>query len=94
MQAIRVVVGPCCLRVDVQEDVDEEIQEEGDGVDEQDVGDVGDGLGAEEGHLLLGGGEEEEAGGVEELQRHRRVSNRWIGREDVGRVVRGGVGKS
>ena len=45
LEAVGVVVGPGCLGVDVEKDVDEEVDEEGDGVDEQDVGDVGDGVG-------------------------------------------------
>ena len=45
----------------MQEDVDEEVHEESDGVEDEDVGDVRDVVGGEEGHLLLCGGEEEEA---------------------------------
>ena len=60
-ETVAVVVGPDGLRVDVQENVDEEVHEESDGVEDEDVGDVRDVVGGEEGHLLLCGGEEEEA---------------------------------
>lgn len=70
---IRLVVGPGVRRVDVQQDVDEEVQEEGDRVQDQDVRDVGDVCGGEEGHLFFCCAHEEEAGGVEELD-HGLVS--------------------
>lgn len=66
--AIRFVVGPGVLGVDVKEDIDEEVEEKGDRVEDEDVGDVGDVGGGEEGHLFLGGAHEEEAGGVQELR--------------------------
>lgn len=53
--------------VDVEEDVDEEVEEEGDGVEDEDVGDVGDVCVGEEFHLFFCGAHEEEAGGVEKL---------------------------
>ena len=61
------VEGPGVGSVEVEEHADEEEEEEGDGVEEEDVGDVGDVGGGEEGHLFFGGAHEEEAGCVEEL---------------------------
>ena len=51
----------------MQEDDDEEEEEEGDAEEDEDVGDVGDLGGGEEGHLFFGGAHEEETGGVEKL---------------------------
>jgi hypothetical protein len=53
--------------VEVQEHVDEEEDDEGEAVEDEDVGDVRDVRRGDEGHLLFVGAEEEEAGGVEEL---------------------------
>lgn len=66
--------GPSVGSVEVEEHADEEEEEEGGGVEEEDVGDVGDVGGSEEGHLFFGGAHEEEAGCVEELCTERGVS--------------------
>lgn len=66
--AVGLVFGPGGGGVQIEEDVDEEVHEEGDGVEDEDVGDVGDVVGGEEGHLLFGGAHEEETGCVEELK--------------------------
>lgn len=54
----------------MEEHVDEEKEEEGDAVEDEDVGDVGDMGVGEESHLFFRGTHEEEAGGVEELGGH------------------------
>lgn len=56
----------------MQEDVDEEVGEEGNAVEEEDVGDVSHVCGGEELHLLFSGAHEEVARGVEELS--QRIS--------------------
>ena len=76
--AVRFVVGPGVDCVDVQEDVDEEVEEEGDAVEDEDVGDVGYACGREVGHLFFCCAHEEEAGGVEEL--HGSISGRAKGK--------------
>lgn len=55
------------LGVEMQEHGDEEKEQEGDTVEEEDVGGVGDVCRGEEDHLFFSGTHEEEAGGVEEL---------------------------
>lgn len=50
----------------MEKDVDEEEEEEGDGVEDQDVGDVSDVRFGEELDLFFGGAHEEESGGEEE----------------------------
>ena len=52
---------------DVDADVGEEEDEEGEGVEDEDVGDVVHAGGFDESHLFFGSAHEEEAGGVEEL---------------------------
>lgn len=72
--------GPSVGSVQVEEHADEEEEEEGDGVEEEDVGDVGDVGGGEEGHLFFGGAHEEEAGCVEELWGEGEVLVGWFWR--------------
>ena len=52
----------------MQQHGDEEEEQEGYAIEDEDVGDVRDVGGGEEGHLLFGGAHEEEAGCVEELE--------------------------
>ena len=51
----------------MEKHVDEEEEEEGNAVEDEDVGDVGDVGVGEEDHLFFCGAHEEEAGGVQEL---------------------------
>jgi len=53
--------------VEMQQHADEEEEQEGDAVEDEDVGDVGDVGAGEEEHLFFGGAQEEESGCVEEL---------------------------
>lgn len=59
--------GPGMVGVELKEHADEQEEEEGNAIDDEDVGDVGDAEGGEEGHLLFCGAHEEEAGCVKEL---------------------------
>lgn len=59
--------GPGMVGVDLEEHADKEEEEEGDAVDNEDIGNVGYAEGGEEGHLLFCGAHEKEAGCVEEL---------------------------
>ena len=61
----------------MQEDVDEEVEEEGDAVEDEDVGDVCYVRGGEELHLFFCCAHEEEAGGVEELEQELLAVCGW-----------------
>lgn len=51
-----------------------EEDDEGNAVEDQDVGHVGDACVVQQEHLLLGGTHEEETGGIEQLQKRNQVS--------------------
>jgi len=59
--------GPDVRGIEMQQHADEEEEQEGDAVEDEDVGDVGDVGAGEEEHLFFGGAQEEESGCVEEL---------------------------
>ena len=58
---------PRGVGVESEQHADEKEEEEGEGVEQEDVGDVCDVGGGQEGHLFFRGAHEEEARGVEEL---------------------------
>lgn len=64
--------------IEVEQHVDEKEEKEGDAVENEDVGDVGDVSGREEYHLFFRGAHEEEAGGVEELEMIMYVRGRKV----------------
>ena len=64
---VGLVLGPRVRREDIQQNVDKEVEQEGNGVEDEDVADMSDVGVAQEPHLLFCGAHEEEPGGIEKL---------------------------
>ena len=67
---------PYMHSIGVQEDIDEEVEEEGEGIQNEDVGNVRDMCIGKKFHLLFSSAHEKETGSVKKLSRSQHI--RWI----------------